>query len=165
MARKTTRLSLLITASLLFLGAGLLSADDTRAPPSSGRGVTASQLWEMLQKKDFFLVRVVSSEKEIPHTDAHIAYMDTLSRLIEYPRDRSARIIVYCMTGRTSALALKDLQDAGFSNVQMLEGGMKAWEQAGLPLVSPGAAPEALYPAASAQPPATPPQPCPCGLE
>lgn len=119
----------------------------------------------MLQKKDFFLVRVVPSEREIPHTDAHIIYTDTLSRLIEYPRDRSARIIVYCMTGRTSALAMKNLLDAGFSKVQMLEGGMKGWEQAGLPLVKPGAAPEALYPAASAQPSAPSPQPCPCGLE
>ena len=46
--------------------------------------------------------------------------------------DRSRPIITQCDLGPLSAIAAKNLQDMGFTNVSYLEGGIQAWKQAGL---------------------------------
>jgi rhodanese-related sulfurtransferase len=43
-------------------------------------------------------------------------------------------IAVTCADGRNSALAGATLKDLGYQNVSVLEGGMAAWQQAGLPM-------------------------------
>ena len=44
-------------------------------------------------------------------------------------------VVVVCRTGVTAAGAAKRLKKAGFEHVYLLEGGIAAWQQAGLPLV------------------------------
>lgn len=63
-------------------------------------------------------------------------------RAEELPRDRE--IITVCRSGRRSADAAKTLESLGFSNVAQLEGGVIAWEKAGLPLEREPRAPWAL---------------------
>ena len=48
--------------------------------------------------------------------------------------DKSTPIAVTCGTGRSSALAAVTLGELGYSNVSVLEGGLGAWRQAGLPV-------------------------------
>lgn len=43
-------------------------------------------------------------------------------------------VVVTCRNGRSSADAAKRLKKAGFEQVYWLEGGIQAWQQAGLPL-------------------------------
>ncbi len=89
----------------------------------------------MLQKKDFLLVNVhVPYEGELPGTDAFIPFNQVEKRASELPNDRRAKIVVYCMTGRMSAIAAEILVRMGYSNVFNLDGGMVAWEEAGYPL-------------------------------
>ena len=45
------------------------------------------------------------------------------------------RVIVYCASGARGALATLTLQDMGYENVANLDGGIKAWVAAGLPVV------------------------------
>ncbi len=45
-------------------------------------------------------------------------------------------IVVYCKKGARGALAAKMLKDLGFKNVYNLDGGIHAWMNAGLPIVS-----------------------------
>jgi rhodanese-related sulfurtransferase len=47
--------------------------------------------------------------------------------------DRSRPIITTCISGPLGALAGKLLQDMGFANVSILEGGTQAWKDAGFP--------------------------------
>ncbi len=42
-------------------------------------------------------------------------------------------MIVYCRSGHRAALAAATLKDMGFRNVANLEGGITAWQAAGLP--------------------------------
>lgn len=49
-------------------------------------------------------------------------------------QDRSRPIIMACETGELSALSGKLLQDMGFTNVSVLEGGTVAWKDAGFPV-------------------------------
>lgn len=49
-----------------------------------------------------------------------------------------ADIVLYCGTGGRSALAAKSMDDMGFRNVRSLDGGIVAWNEAGLPVDRPG---------------------------
>lgn len=46
------------------------------------------------------------------------------------------RIILHCASGGRSALAASTLEQMGYTNVAHLDGGMKAWREAGKPTES-----------------------------
>jgi rhodanese-related sulfurtransferase len=97
--------------------------------------VTPAQLAAMLKQKDFFFVNVhIPYEGEIDPTDAQIAYDQTAQQLSQYPTDKNAKIVLYCRSGRMSAIAAQELVKAGYTNVWNLDGGMAAWQVQGLPL-------------------------------
>ena len=48
--------------------------------------------------------------------------------------DKQAEIILYCGGGFRSALAAYSLQQMGYSNVRSMDGGIRAWREAGYPL-------------------------------
>ncbi len=55
-------------------------------------------------------------------------------------KDRSRPIITTCILGPLGALGGKLLHDMGFTNVSILEGGVQAWIEAGLPTAQLGKA-------------------------
>jgi rhodanese-related sulfurtransferase len=88
----------------------------------------------MLQAKDFFFVNVhIPNEGEIPGTEAHIAFDQVTQRLDEIPTQKDAKIVLYCRSGSMSAIAARELVDAGYTNVFNLDGGYRAWSEAGFP--------------------------------
>lgn len=48
--------------------------------------------------------------------------------------DKEKRLIVHCASGGRSALAVQTLKQMGYTNVAHLDGGIKAWKEAGLPV-------------------------------
>ena len=48
--------------------------------------------------------------------------------------DKSAEIILYCGGGYRSALAADSLRQMGYANVRSMDGGIRAWREAGYPL-------------------------------
>lgn len=48
---------------------------------------------------------------------------------------KGKRIILYCASSGRSALAVKTLKEMGFTNVAHIDGGLKAWQTAGLPVI------------------------------
>jgi rhodanese-related sulfurtransferase len=64
-----------------------------------------------------------------PRTD------DPTSRRRELPRDQT--IVTVCRSGHRGGLAARGLLHAGY-RVENLDGGMKAWARARLPLDPPG---------------------------
>ena len=92
-------------------------------PGGSYTNVSATQLKAMLDKKDFTFVNV------------HIPYEGEIAKnLDKLPADKNAKIVLYCRSGRMSAIAAETLVRLGYTNVWNMEGGMIAWETLGLPL-------------------------------
>ncbi len=60
--------------------------------------------------------------------------------------DRDAPIVLYCGGGFRSALSADSLGKMGYRNVISMDGGIKAWRDAGYPMESGGAAPQNLSP-------------------
>jgi rhodanese-related sulfurtransferase len=48
--------------------------------------------------------------------------------------DKHAEIVLYCGGGYRSALAAQNLKKMGYSNVASMDGGIRAWREAGYPI-------------------------------
>jgi len=62
----------------------------------------------------------------------HIPLAQLNSRLPELQSYKNSAIITQCRSGTRSAKALDILKSAGFNHVQNMEGGLIAWNKAGL---------------------------------
>ena len=51
--------------------------------------------------------------------------------------DKSTTLVLYCGGGFRSALVADNLQKMGYTNAISLDGGWRAWNQAGLPVEKP----------------------------
>ncbi len=97
--------------------------------------VSAAELQTMLENKDFTFINVhIPFEGNIANTDLSIAYNEIDQNLDKLPADKSAKIVLYCRSDRMSRMAAETLVGLGYTNIWNLDGGMVAWEQAGLPI-------------------------------
>ena len=99
--------------------------------------VDADELNTMLKNKDFVFINVhIPFEGNIAGTDLSIAYDQITDsfNLAQVPADKSAKIVLYCRSGRMSAIAAEALVKKGYTNIWDLAGGMVDWEQAGFNL-------------------------------
>lgn len=97
--------------------------------------ITSDELYTMLKNKDFYFVNVHTPyEGEIERTDVFIPYNEIEKNLDKLPKDKNAKIVLYCRSGRMSAEASQKLTDLGYTNVQNLLLGMHDWQSKGYPL-------------------------------
>lgn len=100
--------------------------------------ITPQTLKSWMSDKDFLLVNVkVPYVGEIESTDEFIP-LDEIETRLDAFQQRDAKVVVYCRSGETSAMAAAKLVRLGYSNVWNLKGGMIAWQEAGYPLISAG---------------------------
>ena len=96
--------------------------------------INADELNSMLKKKDFVFINVhLPFEGNIANTDLSIPYdqITEPANLAQLPADKNAKIVLYCRSGRMSAIAAEALVKLGYTNIWNLKGGMRDWEQAG----------------------------------
>ena len=99
--------------------------------------VNADELNTMLKNKDFVFINVhIPFEGNIAGTDLSIAYdqINTPENLSQLPDDKNAKIVLYCRSGRMSAIAAEALVSQGYTNIWDLAGGMVDWKAAGFKL-------------------------------
>jgi rhodanese-related sulfurtransferase len=102
------------------------------------REVTAADVKARLDRGDSFILIDVREDREyavdfIPGA-RHLG-RGVLERDIEqaFP-DPDSDIVLYCGGGYRSALAAESLQKMGYRRVASMEGGIRAWREAGWPL-------------------------------
>lgn len=98
--------------------------------------LSAVQLKKQMKKKDFLLVNVhIPYAGELPGTDFFVPYNQIKQNIDKFPKDKKAKIVVYCRGGRMSIIAAGTLAQLGYTNVYYLSGGMRAWTKAGNKLI------------------------------
>lgn len=114
-------------------------SETTQAPGQEGVNfttLTSAQLAAMLQQKDFFFVNVhLPYEGEIENTDAFIPYNKISDNPGKLPKDKNAKVVFYCRSGRMSEIAARELTRLGYTQVSHLSGGMIDWEKNGYKIV------------------------------
>jgi len=91
-----------------------------------------------LQSNDFGVIIDVRSNNEwnnqrIPGA-IHIPLSDLKDRMGELKSFEGKQLIMQCAVGGRSSKAVEILQEAGFSNVANMNGGIVAWQKANLPV-------------------------------
>ena len=64
----------------------------------------------------------------------NIPLADLSTRIGELEKSKNRAIIVVCQTGARADKAVRQLSAAGFADVVRLDGGIAAWQTAGLPI-------------------------------
>ncbi len=64
----------------------------------------------------------------------NIPLADLGTRIGELEKSKSRSVIVVCQTGARADKAVRQLDAAGFADVVRLDGGIAAWQTAGLPI-------------------------------
>lgn len=65
----------------------------------------------------------------------HIPLADLGTRIGELEKSKARSVIVVCQSGARADKAVRQLTAAGFDDVVRLDGGLTAWQAAGLPVV------------------------------
>ena len=129
------KLSVLLLGVLLS-GAGVATAaDPAPAPAASAPAELISQadLLARLEKKDAGLVVLdVRTPEEFAagHVPGarNVSHDQLPAKLAELSVLKNKEVVLYCRSGRRTAIAEQTLRGAGFSNLRHLEGDWLAWE-------------------------------------
>ncbi len=126
-----------LSAFLIFVGLiALLLLPSWSMGQKGYVNLSVDQFVEMLKKKDFVLIDVhIPYEGEIPGTDLFIPYNAIDQYKEKLPRQKDAKIVVYCKTGPMGTIAAEKLVSMGYTNVFNFQGGMRAWERSGRQLL------------------------------
>lgn len=97
--------------------------------------ISVEELESMKGDENVVLVNThIPFEGDIPGTDLSIPYDEVGKSLDRLPEGGDTKVVLYCMTGPMSTEAAETLVGRGYENVIELDGGMRAWRDAGLPL-------------------------------
>jgi rhodanese-related sulfurtransferase len=98
--------------------------------------VSTAQATAMIKdKKDLQLIDVRTPGE---YAEGHLAHaklipvQELAQRLAEI--DKNKPVLLYCRSGHRSGNALKILQGQGYKDTKHIEGGINAWQAAGLPV-------------------------------
>jgi rhodanese-related sulfurtransferase len=108
-----------------------------RSHASADGAVSATEAESMIKdKKNLQLIDVRTAGE---YAEGHLAKAKLIplqeldKRLAEI--DKSKPVLLYCRSGHRSGNALKLLQGEGYKDVKHIEGGINAWQAAGLPVI------------------------------
>jgi len=129
----TTGNNLLILA--IAVGAGLMLLRPSLNRARAGQSVSASQAVQLINQRHAVVIDVRPLEQ---FAAGHIAQarnvpLDELEQKAEaLPKNKP--LLLVCDMGRLAGRAAAKLKSLGHAEVAVLEGGLRAWTQGGLPL-------------------------------
>lgn len=116
------------------------ATDEAAAPPAASGladAIDAAALEQLKAQPDIVVIDVREPSE---YAEAHIPGVTLIplsevpDRLAEIPRDKT--VILTCRTGNRSGQAATWLRSQGYTDVHNLQGGILAWQDAGLPTES-----------------------------
>ena len=127
-------LFLLVAIGLVGCQSKPVTGETVTVAGGSYQNATPNELNTMLKNKDFVFINVhIPFAGNIADTDLSIPYdqITAPEQFSQLPVDKNAKIVLYCRSGRMSAIAADNLVSLGYTNIWNLEGGMVDWEQTG----------------------------------
>ena len=109
-----------------------------RLAGGGGAQVGASVATQLINRRNAVVVDVRESAEyaagHLPQAK-HAPLGELEGKAAGHAKNKETPIILVCQTGQRAGKAQAVLKQAGYSEVYSLEGGLAAWQQAGLPVV------------------------------
>jgi rhodanese-related sulfurtransferase len=122
----------LLTLLILLAPLGSFMADGWAVDKKAYENIYIDQFAKMMDQKDFILINVhIPYYGEIAQTDLLVPFNAIEQQKNDLPKDKNARIVVYCMMGPMGDIAAEKLASMGYARVSNFQGGMMAWTQSG----------------------------------
>jgi rhodanese-related sulfurtransferase len=124
----------IFTVALVLISGGFLLFP---ALQPRGKRASALQVTQIINRGKSTVIDVRSAEEfAAGHLrDAkNIPLADLATRIGELEKSKGRSVVVVCQTGARSDKAVRQLAAAGFDDVVSLDGGLTAWQAAGLPV-------------------------------
>jgi rhodanese-related sulfurtransferase len=69
----------------------------------------------------------------------NVEFPELQAKIGQIAKNKSNPVVLVCQTGQQSQRASRTVSEAGYAEVHVLEGGVDAWQKAGMPVVKQGA--------------------------
>lgn len=119
-------------------------ADLVKEAKQEIENLTPQEVLDQLTNRNVIIIDIRESEELIQHGKIEASVHAPRGMLEFYADDstpyykpefkKDKRIILQCASGGRSALAVKTLQQMGYTNVAHMDGGLKAWKESGFPV-------------------------------
>ncbi|MBV8627718.1 MAG: rhodanese-like domain-containing protein [Paraburkholderia sp.] len=131
----------LVLIAIVLISGGLLLWP---AISRRGRGgLSAAEATQLINRRNAVVIDLRPSadfaKGHLPSA-RQIEFAELQAKVGQLVKNKSNPVLLVCQTGQQSNKAARIVQDAGFAEVHVLEGGLNAWQQAGMPVVKQGAA-------------------------
>jgi rhodanese-related sulfurtransferase len=126
--------------AVAIVSGGLLvwSSVQRRIAGGGGAKLSASAATQLINRRNAVVVDVRESGEyaagHLPQAK-HAPLGELQGKAGSLAKNKETPIILVCQTGQRAGRAQAVLKQAGYSEVYSLEGGLAAWQQAGLPVV------------------------------
>lgn len=131
----TNYINLVLIAIVLISGGLLVWPTLSRG----GRGgVSAAEATQLINRRNAVVIDLRPAEDfakgHLPSA-RHLEFAELQAKAGQFVKNKSNPVLLVCQTGQQSHKALRLVKDAGFAEVHVLDGGVNAWQQAGMPVV------------------------------
>lgn len=135
----TDYINLVLIAVVLISGALLFWPSFVRR----GRGgVSAAEAVQLINRRNAAVIDVrPAAEYAQGHVPAarNFALAELQAKVGQIAKNKGNPVVLICQTGQQSQKASRLVSEAGYAEVHVLQGGLDAWQKAGMPVVKQGA--------------------------
>jgi rhodanese-related sulfurtransferase len=132
--------NLVLIAIALISGGLLLWPAITRR---GGRGgVSAAEATTLINRRNAVVIDLrPAADFAQGHLPAakNLEMAELQAKIGQFAKNKGNPVVLVCQTGQQSQRASRIVSDAGYAEVHVLQGGLDAWQKAGMPVVKQGA--------------------------
>jgi rhodanese-related sulfurtransferase len=127
--------------NLVLIAALVVSGGLLLWPALSGRGrggLSAAQATQLINRRNAVIVDLrPAADYALGHLPSarHLEFAELQAKIGQIAKNKGNPVLLVCQNGLQSNKASRVVREAGYTEVHVLQGGLNAWQQAGMPVV------------------------------
>jgi rhodanese-related sulfurtransferase len=127
--------------NLVLIAALVVSGGLLLWPTLSGRGrggLSAAEATQLINRRNAVIVDLrPAADYAGGHLPSarHLEFAELQAKIGQIAKNKGNPVLLVCQNGLQSNKALRVVREAGYAEVHVLQGGLNAWQQAGMPVV------------------------------
>ena len=105
-------------------------------------GISAAEATTLINRRNAVVIDLrPAAEYANGHLPSarNIEFSELQAKIGQIAKNKGNPVVLVCQTGQQSQRASRTVSEAGYAEVHVLEGGVDAWQKAGMPVVKQGA--------------------------